>query len=183
MGFYSTGTYTSQISTFTGLTQWRTFAVDETLNGQDIDYYVRTGTTAYNTSLAPWSPISSGLIISTTTNGYAQWKAEFATTDNSKTPRLNSVSMGYATGDTSATAVKGIQYKSRLWLAASTSPANNFNDMVIVESKSPLNSYTLYDLPLSAMAIWSGNLYGAIGNTGKIARLDYGDTDSTTCIS
>ena len=181
--YHSTGTYTSQISTFTGLTQWRTFAVDETLNGQTIAYYVRTGTTAYNTSIASWFPISSGLIISTTADQYAQWKAEFTTTNNSVTPLINSVSMGYATGDTSATAVKGIQYKSRLWLAASTSTANNFNDMVIVESKSPLNSYTLYDLPISAMAIWSGNLYGAIGNTGNIARLDYGDTDDGAAIS
>lgn len=180
--YKSTGVYTSQISTFTGLTQWRTFTVDETLNGQTIAYSVRTGTTAYNTSLNAWSPISPGLIISTTTNAYAQWKAEFTTTDNSVTPLINSVSMGYATGDTSATAVKGIQYKSRLWLAASTGTTNNFNDMVIVESKSPLNTYTLYDLPLSAMAIWSGNLYGAIGNTGKIARIDYGETDDGAAI-
>jgi hypothetical protein len=181
--YFSSGTYTSQISTFTGLTQWRSFTADNTLNNQTLAYYVRTGTTAYNTSLATWNPITSGAIISTTTDGYGQWKAEFTTTDNSVTPLINSVSMGYATGDTSATAVKGIKYKSRFWLAASTAPANNFNDMVLVESKSPLGSYTRYDLPLSAMAIWSGNLYGAIGNTGNIARIDYGDTDDGTAIN
>ena len=33
------------------------------------------------------------------------------------------------------------------------------------------------------MAIWNNNLYGSIGNTAKIARLDYGSTDDGAAIT
>lgn len=182
-GYFSNGVFTSQISTFTGLTQWRAFGIDETLNGQTINYSVRTGTSAYNVGVAPWNSITSGAIISTGTDIYAQWKADFATSDTSVTPLLNTASMGFATGDTSLSVIRGINYKSRYWMSGSTSPTRSYNDLTIVESKSPLGSYTLYDLPLTAMTMWSGNLYGAIGNTGKIARLDYGSTDDGVAIN
>jgi hypothetical protein len=33
------------------------------------------------------------------------------------------------------------------------------------------------------MTLWNGNLYGAIGNTAKIARLDFGSTDDGAAIT
>ena len=49
--------------------------------------------------------------------------------------------------------------------------------MTVVESKPPLTTFTKYDLPIGAFVLWDNTLYGSIGGTGKIARLDYGDTD------
>jgi hypothetical protein len=183
--YKSTGSFTSQIATATALTQWRTFTTEDTLpTNTTIDYYIRTATSVYNIAGATWQSITPGSVISTiTANNYVQWSATFTTTDSSVTPLLDVASVGWATGDASKSVMKGINYKSRYWLAGSTSLVNDYNDMVLVESKSPLGTYTRYNLPLSAMAIWNGNLYGAIGNTSKIARVDYGSTDDGTTIT
>lgn len=181
--YRSTGTYYSEISTFTNLSQWGTFGVDETLGGQPINYYTRTAPTVGGVASAPWTSISAGAIVSTTTNGYGQWRADFTTTDNSVDPLINSVSMGYATGDTTRSILGGVNYKSRYWISASTTPTNNYNDIVMVESKSPLGTYTRHNLPLSALATWNNSLYAAISNTSKIARVDYGSADDGTAIT
>jgi hypothetical protein len=96
---------------------------------------------------------------------------------------LDSASLGWITGDSSRSALAAVNYQSRYWMTASTSLANDYNDLVMVESKSPISSYTRYNLPISAFTIWNGNLYGAISNTAKIARLDYGSTDDGAAIT
>jgi len=182
-GYNSPGIFTSEITTATNVSVWKTFAVDETLNGQSIAYDIRTATSVYNTLQAPWRSITSGAVVSTTTDAYAQWRATLGTTDNGVTPLVNSASIGWMTGGSSKSTMYGINYKSRYWLAASTSIANQYNDLVMVESKAQLGgTHTRYNLPISAFAIWNGNLYGAIGNTPKIARLDYGSTDDGNAI-
>lgn len=179
----STGIYTSQISTATGITVWKTFEVDETLKGQTISYEMRTGTTPYNTNLATYKAISPGSVISTTTDTNYQWRANFSTTDNGVTPLLNSASANWITGGTSKSALYGLMYKSRYWLSASTTQTNDYNDLVMVESKSPIGTHTRYNLGLSAMTIWNNNLYAAISNSSTIARVDYGDNDGGSVIN
>lgn len=182
-GYNQNGVFTAEITTATGVSSWKTFEADETLNGQTITYEIRTGTSVYNTLLNPWTAITPGTLVSTTTDNYAQWRANFSTTDNSVTPLLDSASLGWITGDSSRSALAAINYQSRYWITASTSLANDYNDLVMVESKSPIMSYTRYNLPVSAFTIWNGNLYGAISNTAKIARLDYGSTDDGAAIT
>lgn len=181
--YASTGIYTSGITTATSVIEWRSFETDTTLSGQTITYEVRTGTSVYNTLLNAWKPISPGALVSTTTDNYAQWRANFSTNNNGFTPLLDSASLGWITGDASRSALAAINYQSRYWMTASTSLANDYNDLVMVESKSPLATYTKYNLPISAFTLWNGNLYGAISNTAKIARLDYGSTDDGAAIS
>jgi hypothetical protein len=127
--------------------------------------------------------ISPGVTVSTGTNQFFQWKATLSATNRSATPLVNSVSFAWITGDTSLSPIAGINYKSRYWVAASTIPGDAYNDIVIMESKSPLGTYTIFDLPLSAMTLWNGNLYAAIGNTAKIGRVDFGSTDNGSAIN
>ena len=178
------GIYTSQISTASALTLWKTFDVDQTnVSSTSISYQVRVASTIYNLGLASYASIVPGSIVSASTNTYYQWKANLATTDNGVTPALNSASVGWVTGDSSKSPLTALAYKSRYWLAVSTGLTNSYNDMTMVESKSPLMTYTKYDLPLSAMTLWNDNLYGAIGNTSKIVRVDYGSTDAGAAIT
>lgn len=180
----TSGDFTSQISTATGLTLWKTFDVDQAAPANtSISYQVRVASTIYNLGLASYNTIVPGSIVSASTNTFYQWKANLATTDNGVTPILNSASVGWVTGDSSKSPLTALAYKSRYWLAASTGLTNQYNDLTMVESKSPLMTYTKYDLPLSAMTLWNDNLYGAIGNTSKIVRVDYGDTDDGTAIT
>lgn len=176
-GYPSSGSFTSQISTFTGLTQWRTFDIDETLNGQSILYSVRTGPTA--TSFGPYRSITSGAIISTSTaDKNFQWKAELTTYDNSKTPLINAVTANYQEGDVTATRLSALNYNNRYMVTASTTPANLFNDTVLVKSKSPLDSWVVYDQQISAFTKWNTYLYGGVSNSSDVARMDYGSNDN-----
>lgn len=179
----STGIFTSEIATATSITAWQNFSTVDTLNGQTITYEVRTATSVYNMATAVYKAIAPGAIVSTTTDGFAQWRASFATTDNSVTPTLDSASIGWLTGGAAKATIYGINYKSRYWLSAATTTGNNYNDLMMVESKNPLYTYTRHDLPVSAMTLWNGNLYGSISNTGIIARLDYGSTDNGSAIN
>ena len=184
--YKSTGTFTSEISTATGIAIWKTFDADETLNAQTIAYQIRTGTSVYNASVAAWRDISPGALVSDTTDTYSQWKADFSTTDNGVTPVLNSASIGWVTGDATISPVTGVAYLSRYWLAASTTVGNDYNDITMVENRTGIGetsgNVTRFNLPISAMTRWNNNLYGAIGNTSKIVRLDYGDTDDGAAI-
>ena len=191
--FTASGTYTSQVSTATSLTLWKTFDTDQLNNGQTISYLIRTAATAAAVPSATWRTVTPGTIVSSTTNNYAQWMSTFSTTISSITPVLNLASIGWVTGDTSLSPITGINYKSRYWLSASTTPGNSYNDIVMVENRTSgvgFNSYgmqtsglsnggsfTMFNLPISAFTLWNNNLYGSISNTGKIARLDYGNTD------
>lgn len=183
--FSPSGSFTSEAyNVGTALTQWRTFSADNTLNGQSIVYSIRKATASYNLGLASYDTIRDGDIISTdTTKQLVQWKANFTTYDNSQTPIINSVSINWREGDASVSPLSAISYKNRYWLIGSTTASNNYNDIVMVKSKSPLNSWMRHDLPLSALTLWNGNLYGAISNTGQIARLDYGDNDNGSAIT
>lgn len=183
LGFKDSGTYSSAISTYSALSAWRTFDVDEILNGQTINYYVRTATSAYNVLTSTWTSINSGNVISTTTNKYFQWKADLATSDTSKTPLIDAVTANYREGDATATRLQMINYKNRLYLTGSTTPANNFNDFVMVKTKSPLDNWIPYDWNISAFTKWNNYLYGGISETANVARFDYGTNDNGRAIN
>lgn len=181
--YKSTGTFTSQVSTFSLLSQWRTFDVDQTLNGQSITYQVKTATTPYNLGLTAYNSIVPGAIISTiTANKNFQWKANFTTYDTSKTPLLNSAIANYQEGDVTTTRLAAINYDNRYWLTGSTSPATPYNDIVFVKSKL-MDTWTVFDIPVSAFTKWNTNLYGGIANTAKVARLNFGMNDDGAAIN
>jgi hypothetical protein len=181
--FKTSGTYTSQISTYSSLTQWKTFDVDETLNGQTIVYSVRAGTSAYNVGLNSYASISPGAIVSSIpANNHFQFKADFTTTDNSKTPVLNSAIANYQEGDASSDRLVAVNYNNRYYLSGSTTPANAYNDIVLVKSKT-IDTWSIYDWKISAFTKWNNNLYGGLSNSANVARLDYGTNDNGAAIN
>lgn len=183
-GLYnSSGTYTSQVYNDNTLSLWRTFEAEDTLNGQSILYYIKTATSEYNLSQESFSQIYAGNIISTdSAKNYVQWKAELTTYDTVLSPQIDSVLLNYTMGDATINRMSARSFENRYYLTASSSSANQYNDMMIVKSRSPLNSVTLYDWDISAMTLWNGNFYGGIANTDKIARLEYGSNDNGSAI-
>ena len=186
--FQTTGTYTSAITNIPNLTMWKTFDVTQTLNGQTIAYSVRTATSSAMIATKSWNSIISGSGISSSSNTYIQWKADYSTNDNTITPLINSIILEYSIGDVTLSPVTAISYKSRYWLSASTNIGNNYNDIIMVENKTmgasvPGLNYTMFNIPASAFTLWNNNLYAAISNTPNIARLDYGQTDDVAPIT
>lgn len=180
----STGTFTSEISTHTDLTLWKTFDVEETLSGQSIAYSVRTATSVATIGSVAYASITPGATVSTiTANKYAQWKATFTTTDNSVTPLLNSVTLNWQEGDSSSSRVTSVNHNNRMWMSGSSTPANAFNDIVLVKTKTPLENWVKFDLQIAAMSKWNNNLYGTSAVDGKIYRLDHGTSDNGSAIN
>jgi hypothetical protein len=100
------------------------------------------------------------------------------TGDKILTPYINSVSANYQEGDVTATRLSALNYNNRYMLTASTTPANLFNDIVLVKSKSPLDSWMVYDQSISAFTKWNTYLYGGVSNSSDVARMDYGSNDN-----
>lgn len=177
-----TGTFTSEPYHAVGLTKWGAFDVIQTLNSATIAYQVRTGATASALASASYYSITPGAAPSGT-DTWIQWTSGWSTTNRLDSPRLSSVKLNWWTGFNIKSLLSGINYKGRYWMTACKTPNQDYNDIVMVESKSPIQSHTRYDLPISAFTIWNDHLYGAIGNTAKIARLDYGTTDDGVAIT
>jgi hypothetical protein len=178
-----TGSYTSQPLHAVGNSVWRTFDVNQALNGGSITYQVRTASTAAGLANAPWQAVAAGGTIPGTPQPWLQWTSAWSTTNRLDGMQVNSVTANWITGFPIKSLLTGVNYKSRYWLAASTTTGSYYNDIVMVESKSPISSHTRYDLRVSALAIWNNMLYGAISGTPKIARMDYGNTDDGAAIT
>ena len=178
----STSIYESQAFHAVNLSDWGAFTVSESVNGGNIAHFIRTATTEAGLASVPYTTIISGADVSTGTDTWVQFKSSVTTSDYNNVPEITSTAINWITGLATKSLLSGINYKGRYWLAASTTTDGLYNDIVMVESKPPLESHTRYDLSISAMAIWNGNLYGAIGGTDKIARLDYGSTDNGDAI-
>lgn len=181
--YYPSGTFTSEITTFTSLSQWRTFDVNETLNGESIVFSVRTGTDVASANSATWNTIVQGQQISTeTTHVNGQWRASLTSADATHSPLIDRVAMNYRIGDTTVNRVTALNYKNRYHISASTSPSNQFNDMVLVKSKSPSKAFAPLSLDISSWAMWNGYFYGSISDSADIVRLDYGNNDDGVTI-
>ena len=178
-----TGTFESQDIQAAGLSQWRLFDAIYSAAGQTAGFELKVADTQANLASATYGPITPGVLVSATTNSWLKWRGTVTTTDEAITPYIDRVGVNWVTGPQSKSAIVSTNYQSRYWVAAATDPANAYNTMTMVESKSPLGSYTKFDLPISAMCVWNNKLYGSIGNTDKIVQLDTGDTDDGATIN
>ena len=183
---YGLGTITSDIHDIgTVATQWNTLGYDCTSVGAaSCSVAYRVGTSAADTLTKSWTTIlSGGLINATTDQHYLQWTSTInASSDLSESAYLSNVSIGWVIGSNITSPMVGIRYKGRYWMAFNTDSNYDYNNYTVMESKPPLTTYTKFDLPITAFAIWDNNLYGAIGGTSKIVRLDYGYTDDGVAI-
>jgi len=80
----------------TDIVAWGRLEASHTLNGQTIDYAVRTSSFVAGLSDADWCPVVSGGFITAPVNRYVQWKATLTTTDGTKTPVVDDITVYYS---------------------------------------------------------------------------------------
>ena len=177
-----TGTWESQDAQAAGLSQWRIFDSIQDNVGQTLTVEVKTAVDQAGLATAPYSVITPGVTVRTTSDTWFKFKTSLTTTDETVTPYMDRAGFNWVTGPQSKAAVAAVNWESRYWMSSATDPENAYNNMTMVESKTPLGSFTKHDLPISAYAVWNNRLYGAIGNTDKIALLDQGNTDDGATI-
>lgn len=183
-----TGSWESQNIQAVGLTQWRvfdaTYEVPYSYYGTpSLTFQIKTAATEGGLASEAYTTIVPGATVPGGTNSWAKVKVISTSTEESISPSVDKIGINWVTGDQTKSAIVATNYDSRYWVAAATDTENDYNTMTMVESKSPLGSYTKFDLPISAITVWNKKLYGSIGNTSKIVQLDYGTTDDGTTIT
>ncbi len=176
-GYQSSGTWTSEIYNATTVSAWGALAANAVTSGGTIGYAGRFGSSDSEVNNAAFVTITPGSAISTTTFARAQLRVTLnrPADDVTISPRLDDASISYQQGGVSSQTVHGIGWKNRLWLAASTGTINN---LVLVKSKLPLNSWVPYDLQVGPMVKWNDLFYAAASTHSAIYRLDYGTNDN-----
>jgi hypothetical protein len=67
-------------------------------------------------------------------------------------------------------------------VSASSSADVDYNDVVIVKTKRPLDNFIPWDYPVSYFSEWNDNLYGGVSNGSGIARFMFGTNDDGAAI-
>jgi hypothetical protein len=179
----SAGSWESQDIQATGLTQWRLFDTVSDSKLETLGFQVKTAATQGGLAAASYYTITPGAVVSGTTNTWLKVKASMQTSLNYVTPYVDRVVANWVTGSLQKSGVVAFPYKSRYWMSVSTSATTPYNNLTMVESKSPLGSYTMFDLPITAMTLWNNQLYAGIGGTDKIGLMDTGSTDDGATIT
>ena len=182
--YYTSATWTSAVFNAVTVSSWTTFEANSSANGGSVSYEYRTGTSEANTTAIPFATITPGAGISTAAaNIYIQVRASlFADAGLTSSPRLDDVTISYTQGGTAANAIHLAGWRNRPWISASSGTATT-NNVVLVKSRLPLNSWMPYDLQIGPMVQFNDNFYAGASTHSAIYRLDYGTSDDGRAIN
>lgn len=157
--YYSSqsGNFISQVyDVGTGIIHWGNFIANSTLDNQTITYQIHSSTSADTISGASWYDIISGGLIPALVNRFVQWKATLTTTDGSKTPVIDDVSVYWWAGAFTGSSPASVVYDDRYHLFAMTS-GSDFNDIDLVLNKD--GAWVKHDIEASSAIIYDRHFY------------------------
>lgn len=181
--YFSSGTWTSEPYNAISVSSWTTFEVTtQEDNGSSISYEVRVGTNAGGLEAASYTAIAPGSSINASTQTHIQFRASlFASSNKQTTPHLEDLTVGYSQGGVAANKIYMAGWKNRVWISASSGTTTT-NNLVLVKSRLPLNSWIPYNLQLGPMVNFNDAWYAAASTHSAIYRMDYGNTDDGVAI-
>ena len=165
---------------------WGPFESDRTLPLQ-CNFYYRAATTSGGVSAASWNLIVPGGVVNTSTsNRYIQFKIEILNGDSTHLPVVTSVTINWVTGTgtqlTTLQNVASVAWRNRYWMAAA-GPSATANDTVLVRGKKTFGSpWQLKDFPLLSFTRFYDSLYAGSSNDGSIYQIDTGHSKNGTAI-
>lgn len=182
--YFTSATWTSEVFNAVTVSSWTGFEANAATNGGSISYAYRTGTSEANTTAIAFAPITPGTSLSTASaNIYIQIQASlYADSGLTATPRLDDVTVTYTQGGTAANSIHLAGWRNRPWISASSGTATT-NNIVLVKSRLPLNSWMPYDLQIGPMVQFNDNFYAGASTHSAIYRLDYGTNDDGRAIN
>ena len=131
----TTGTYTSEVyQADSSLSQWGIIDIQESLSGGVIDYYVRTAATSGAVASASWNAITDGAIISTTTDKFVQWKAEFSsgTATDLANIEIQSVTINWTSGSGASQQPDAEVFKENYWMTYPGSSESRDQSILVI---------------------------------------------------
>lgn len=176
----TTGTYRSPVYNVRNVSAWHVFSVTDNTSfyngfGSTITYYIRQGISVIDCiagSGVYYKQPKNKNIVSTfgITKPYIQWKAELECNDANQNPYIDSVGIGWFTGE----AVKNVAscvYNNRYYLAVSTG-SDPHNSLVWLFDNN--NQFTKYE-GLKCATLLSdtlGDIYYGAANNNKIYKME-----------
>jgi len=158
-----TGSFISQVHDCgTAITFWGNFTVNSILNNQTISYQVRSSTWSGAIDGTSWYDVVPGGLIPAVVNRFVQWKATLNTTDGSKTPVIDDVSVYWWAGAFSGSSPASVVYDDRYHLFAMTS-GSDVNDIDLVLNKD--GAWTKNDIKASSAIIYNEKFYTGSSTT------------------
>lgn len=175
----STGTWTDTIRNVGKVAgDWSYFVAETDLKGQTANFWVRLGTGTTDVSNTVWSSISSGDLISGTTNEtYIQLRATLQTTNGSINPKILSLNAVYAP-EQSPVYSDARSYKDRYMIALSTS-GDTDNSSWYIHDKN--NAWTRLYIDVDGSCYYGKDLY--FSNENGIFKMFDGTTFNGSAIS
>lgn len=172
----TSGTYKSTVKSSLGLTSWSTFNADQTLNDGTITYYVRGSTTIFvTTDTTPsWTAVSNGAIPTASTGTYIQMRADFAVTNSTQSPKLDSLVVEWNEGNASDKSY-ATYFDDAIWWSMSYGNGVSTNTH-IVKYDMVNKGWLLYDIGSNGFIVRNQHLYFGDPAAGKIYI--FGDVDS-----
>lgn len=182
--YYSTGVLTSDVYNAISVSTWTTFDANYVSNSGAVTFAYRTGHDTADISTQAWKTILPGnVIVSYSSHTYFQFSSTLtASSDMKNSPELEDVSITYYQGTGTATPLYLFPVKNRFWVnvASGTSSTNN---TVIVKSKYPSNSFSIYDLQIGPIVKFNNIYYAGASTHSAVYRIDYGSNDNGASIN
>lgn len=169
----------------TTITEWGSLVANHTLNGQTITYAVRTSSyTGGLTAGATWYSVISGNPITAPVNRYVQWTSTMSTTDGSKIPLVDDVTVNWWGGTFSGGSPTSVVYDDRYHLFAMTS-GSDINDIDLVLNED--GAWVKHDIKALSAVIYNNKLYTGSSklspNGGYVYEQDFGNNDDGQAIN
>ena len=185
----SSGTYTSQdIQADSDFSQWGTFDADYNLNGGTIDFYVKTATDSSSLAAAAFTAITPGTQISTTTNRFFKWKAEFVkgSATNINEVKINQVTANWTSGSGNTQPLGSVVFKNDYWLTYTGGSQSRNQSILLMNSNgafSTLTGLNAYGFTVSQGRLFAGDSSTDTVNGGYLWEYETGTTDAGTAVT
>ena len=183
-GYFSTGTWTSEIYNTVTVSTWGAFTANGVGNGGSIAYEIRFGTDTGAVQSAAYSAIASGsLIPATTSQIHIQVRATLtAPSSLAATPELQDVQVAWNSGGANTQKMYAYGWKNSLSLALTIGTATT-NNLTLNRARAPLDAWTLTNLQIGPMTTFNDNFYAGASTHSAVYRLDNGTNDDGTAIN
>jgi len=183
----TTGSYLSDIATFTGVTNWGLFQAQTELNNGNILFFVRSGTPLAAMTTQQFSQIVSGSVVDFSTGDiFVQWASTISGVIPHLPPVIKKVTIDTIVGDNIAEGRPFAEvWKNRYWLTVTTESSRTF-PLVYVKSKitnqNP-NAFSFFDNHrIRSFGKFSNNFYAGSSTAGTILKLDTDNEDAGVVI-
>lgn len=175
----ASGSWESDVYQAVSLSSWSTMEASYSNNGANISFQVRIGTDTGAVASMAYQNITPGATIpGVSSQTFVQFKTTLTRSpDGINTPQLDDLTANFLTGDISDSSIYAAEWKNRPWISATTGTSTS-NNMTLIKTRLPLNSWVPYDLNIGPMVKYNDNFYGAASTHSAIYRLDFGTNDN-----